>query len=142
MHSSKACKLTEGKRKKKGERKEGGEKKRHNVTNKNEDHPKAEPNENQMLSASLANLSPDRRTTCNRLSDRLCETEGIKWELLLCASSPHQPAPLLLLQKTAHGSLRFPATHRERQTHPLEHPQPLPQPGTAESWRFLHVSPE
>lgn len=46
---------------------EGGreEGKRHNVTNKNEDHPKAEPNENQMLFASLANLSPDRRMRYN-----------------------------------------------------------------------------
>lgn len=56
----------EKKKRQKGERKEGGEK-IHNVTTKNEDHPKAEPNENQMLSASLANLSPDRRRTCNSL---------------------------------------------------------------------------
>lgn len=67
-----------GGKKIKGERKEGGVKKIHNVTNKNEDHPKAEPNENQMLSASLANLSPDRRTMCNCLSDHQCEAEGIK----------------------------------------------------------------
>lgn len=53
---------------KKGERKEEGRgEERHNVTNKNEDHPKAEPNENQMLTASLANFSPDRRMTCNPL---------------------------------------------------------------------------
>lgn len=56
-----------GKERKKERGRKGGKKKRHNVTNKNEDHPKAEPNENQMLSASLANLSPDRRTTCNCL---------------------------------------------------------------------------
>lgn len=54
-----------GTKKKRGRRKGGKEKKRHNVTNKNEDHPKAEPNENQMLFTSLANLSPDRRMTWN-----------------------------------------------------------------------------
>jgi len=65
VHSSKACKPTEGEKKEseRGRRKGGG--KRHNVTNKNEDHPEAEPNENQMLFASLPNLSPDRRTTCS-----------------------------------------------------------------------------
>lgn len=63
-----------GKKKKEKRREEGrGKKKRHNVTNKNEDHPKAEPNENQMLCASLANLSPDRRTTCNIPSLPACE---------------------------------------------------------------------
>lgn len=50
-------------------------------------------------------LTGGRRATA---SDRLCETEGIKWELPLSASSPHQPAPLLLLQKTARGLSRFP----------------------------------
>lgn len=96
------------------------------MTNKNEDYPTAEPNENQMLSAPLADLSCQKDSTTAFL--RAYTKQNASWY-------QHQ-APQA---ETPHDLLQFPclfvfpdATWRKASKPLLASPATLPEPGTDE----------
>lgn len=95
------------------------------MTNKNEDHPTAEPNENQMLSAPLANLSRQQDSTTAFLRAHTKQNASCYQHQAPQAETPHDLLQFFLFV--------FPdATWRKASKPLLASPATLPEPGTDE----------